>query len=99
MRFRYQRPDALITFLCIAWIVILGGLGLSAIILESVTISTKVGLSHSEGLAAIVEGCIFIGFALIGFLPFLAPYPSRRFLIALLFGFWLVGSIAYIIYK
>ncbi len=97
MKFRNQRPDALITCLCVAWIVILGGLGLSAIIFESVTISTKVGLSHSEGLAAIVQGCFFIGFALIGFLPFLASNPFRRLLIALLFGCWLAGSIIYLL--
>lgn len=96
MRFPYQRPDALIICLCIAWIAILGGLGLSAIIFENVT--TKRGILI-EGVGAIVQGCFLIGFALIGFLPFLAPYPYRRLLIALLFGCWLVGSIAYIIYR
>lgn len=99
MKFRNQRPDALITCLCIAWIVILGGLGLSAIIFESISISTKTGVSHSEGLDAVIQGCLLISFALIGVLPFLATNAYKRHICTLLFAVWLAGSVIYLIYR
>jgi hypothetical protein len=99
MKFRNQRPDALIIFLCFAWIVILGGLGLSAIIFESISITTKTGVSHSEGLGAAIQGSLLIGFALIGVLPFLATNAYKRHVCAALFSAWLAGSVIYLIYR
>ncbi len=69
-----------------------------AISQESITLGGKGGIKHSEGLSAVLEGFMLIGFSLLGVLPFLAGNGFRRLLTVLIFISWFIGSIVYLIY-
>ena len=88
----HQKIDPLILALCIAWISIMGGLGISAILFKSISIGTRTGVSTSDGISAVASGIGLIGFALVGLVPLLDGNRFRRQLIGLLAMAWLVGS-------
>jgi hypothetical protein len=88
-----RKVDPLIWVLSLAWTAIWGGLGVSAIVLKSLSMSTRYGLSHHEGLEAVMRGAVLIGVALAGgALPFLHRNRFRKHIIALMVLCWLVGS-------
>ena len=89
----HRKIDPLILTLCIAWISILGGLGVSAIVWKHLAIGTRIGISTSEGISAAASGIGLIGFALLGLVPLLDGNRFRVHAIALITITWLVGSI------
>lgn len=94
-----RKLDPLILALCIAWIAILGGLGISAIAQEHLAIGTRLGVSTSEGLSATISGVILIGFALLGLLPTLDGNRIRRIVLAFAAVLWLFGSLVVLLWR
>jgi hypothetical protein len=88
----HRKIDPLILTLCIAWVFILGGLGVSAIVLKHISIGTRLGVSTSDGISAVVWGIGLIGLALLGLVPLLDGNRFRRQLIGLLATAWFAGS-------
>jgi hypothetical protein len=88
-----RKIHPLIVTLCVAWMTILGGLGVSAVIGEHISIGTRLGVSTSEGMSAIVSGIGLIGFALFGLVPLLQGNRFRTHVIALVTTVWLIGSV------
>lgn len=88
----HRKIDPLILTLCIAWISILGGLGVSAIVWNRISIGTRIGISTSEGISAAVSGVGLIGCALLGLVPLLDGNRFRTHAVALITITWLVGS-------
>jgi len=88
-----RKIDPLVGTLCVAWIAILGGLGISAIIRRQVSLGSRIGVSTSDGYGATIVGIGLIGFALLGLLPLLEGHRFRSHAIFLIAITWIVGSI------
>lgn len=93
------RTPPLLIVLSTAWIGILGTLGVSALMLKRLTISTRVGISESSGIHAEVIGWILIGLALLGVLPWLDRHRFKRQIRALLLLGWIAGALAYFVVR
>lgn len=88
-----RKLDTLLLTLCLAWITILGGLGISAIVRKQVSLGTRIGVSASDGVNATGVGLGLIGFALLGLVPLLDGNRFRSQAMALVTIAWIVGSI------
>jgi len=88
-----RKIDPLILTLCVAWMTILGGLGISAIVQRQVSLGTRIGISTSDGFNATGVGIGLIGFALLGLLPLLDRNRFRSHALFLITIAWIVGSI------
>ena len=82
-----RKPPLVAWFLATLFALVLGWLGLSAIVEQSITTGGKFGIHHAEGASAVIVGFIFIGFALVS-LGLLAEFSRFRNLI------WLVLALA-----
>ena len=94
----FGRPDPLIVFLSAAWVLILSTTGLLSISQESVTLGSKLGLSHSEGLSAVLTGFGLLGFALFGLAPFISTSPFKRLITTLLIIIWCASTVLYLVF-
>lgn len=94
-----QRMPPLMIVLSTAWIGILGTLGISALMLKRLVVSTRAGISESNGIQAEVMGWILIGFALLGVLPWLDRHRFKRQIHALLVLGWIAGAAAYFVVR
>ena len=90
------KPDPLIVFLSAAWVLILSATGLLAISQESITLGSRLGISNSEGLPAILTGFGLLGFALFGLAPFISTSPFKRLSTALLITIWCASTVLYV---
>lgn len=93
------RTPFLLIILSAAWIGILGTLGISALVLQRLSITTRIGISESSGWHAEISGWLLIGFALLGVLPLLDRHRFKRQIHALLVLGWVAGAAAYFVYK
>lgn len=82
----------------ILWAVFWGVLAYIAISEKSITLGGRLGITHSEGLAAIIHGFIMLGASLLGASWLLRLHPFKRLLQLFLFLGWLCGVIAYFVF-
>ena len=79
----------------ILWAVFWAVLAYIAISEKSITLGGRLGINHSEGLAAIILGFVMLGASFVGASWMLRLHPFKRLLHLLLFLGWLCGAIAY----
>lgn len=79
----------------ILWAFFWGVLAYIAISEKSITLGGRLGISHSEGLAAIVLGFFMLGASLFGASWLLRLHPFKRLLQLFLFLGWLCSAIVY----
>lgn len=80
----------------IAWAIFCGALGYAAISERSITLGGRYGISHSEGLSAVILGFLLIAAALVGVSWLLRLHPFKRLLQVLLFAGWLCSAAIYL---
>mgnify|MGYP003462440824 FL=1 len=80
----------------IAWAMFWGALAYLAISERSITLGGRLGVSHTEGLAAVLLGFLLLGGALVGVGWLLRLHPFKRLLQLLLFLGWLCSAIVYV---
>jgi len=79
----------------ILWAVFWGALAYIAITEKSITLGGRLGVSHTEGLAAVLLGFILLGASLVGLGWLLRLHPFKRVLWLLIFLGWLCSAIIY----
>ena len=79
----------------IAWAVYCGSLAYIAISERKITLGGRLGISHLEGLSAVLAGFLFVGGALVGVSWLLRVHPFKRLLQLILFLGWLCSAIVY----
>ncbi len=82
----------------VAWSAVFGSLSYIAMSQESITLGGRSGVSHCEGLSAVVTGLGLLAFALAPVWLLLRVHPFRRLLRLLLCLAWLGGSIIYLVF-
>jgi hypothetical protein len=80
----------------IAWSIFWGVLGYVAISERSITLGGRNGITHPEGLSAVLLGFLLIGASLVGVSWLLRLHAFKRLLQALLFGGWLCSAAVYL---
>jgi hypothetical protein len=80
----------------IAWSIFWGVLGYTAITERSITLGGRGGISHSEGLSAVIVGFLLIGASLVGVGWLLRVHPFKRLLQVLLGVGWLCSASVYL---
>jgi hypothetical protein len=82
----------------ILWTIFWGTLGYIAISERSITLGGRLGISHTQGLAAVLLGFLLLGASLIGVGWLLRLHPFERLLKMLLFVGWLCSAIVYFVF-
>ena len=77
------------------WVVFWAVLAYIAISEQSISLGGRLGITHSEGLAAITHGFVMLGASLVGVAWMLRLHPFKRLWHLLLFLAWLCGVIVY----
>ena len=80
----------------IVWSIFWGVLGYVAISERSITLGGRDGITHSEGLSAVILGFLLIGASLVGVSWLLRLNAFKRQLQVLLFVGWLCGAVLYL---
>ena len=80
----------------IAWAIFWGTLAYIAISERNITLGGRLGISHTEGLAAVLLGFVLLGSALVGVGWLLRLHPFKRLLQLFLFLGWLCSAVVYI---
>ncbi len=96
MRFDGNRLTPLEWIFALGWTGYCFTLGLLALVSRSISLGSRGGIGHYEGMSAIVAGLMLLGAGLVGVAWLLRLHPLRRQLRALLFVAWFAGSAGYL---
>jgi len=81
------------------WVAFWGVLAYLAIFERSLSLASRLGVSHAEGTTAVVLGFLLLGAALFGFVWLLRFHPLRRLLRLLLLVAWLLSMLLYSLFS